>query len=154
MKEVFPFNNSVETGLRTLCLLNSLYPRSFDLETLVCLDYLCVHTGDFDKTVKSLHPANPFRTGELFVRRSIIEEGLQLFVVKGLIVVHYDSSGIEYLASDEAASFLDKVNAAYSVELIERAQWVSDKLQDLDKNGIQAMVKSVTADYAFQIMKR
>ncbi len=152
--EIFPFNNSVETGLRTLCLLHSLYPRSFDLETLVCLDYLCVHTGDFDKSVKSLHPANPFRTGELYVRRSIIEEGLQLFVAKGLIEVHYDSSGIEYLASDEASSFLDNVSAGYSVDLMQRTEWVSERLQNLDKSGIQSMVKNVTADYAFQMMKR
>mgnify|MGYP006870676402 FL=1 len=152
--EIFPFNNCVETGMRTLCLLNSLYPRSFDLETLVCLDYLCVHTGDFDTSVKSLHPANPYRTGELYVRRSIIEEGLRLFIAKGLIEVRYDISGIEYLASDEAASFLDKVSASYSVELMERTEWVSSKLQELDKNNIQSIVKSVTADYAFQIMKR
>jgi hypothetical protein len=153
MSVIFPFNNSIETGLRTLCLLNAFFPRSFDLETLSCLDYMCVHTGDFDESMQSLHPENPYRTGELYVRRNIIEEGVALFISKGLIEVLYDSSGIEYIASDDAASFLDTISSSYSLGLIERAQWISEQLQDRNNDDIQAMIKKIAKDYAFQMLK-
>lgn len=81
---IYPFNNSIETGLRTLCILSAMFPHSYDLETLVCMDYLCVHTGDFDQEMESLHPENPHRAGELFVRRNVIEEGIALFISRGL----------------------------------------------------------------------
>lgn len=150
---IYPFNNSVETGLRVLCLLNALFPRSYDLETLVCLDYLCVHSADFDETVSSLHPDNPNRPGELFVRRTILEEGLQLFISKKLISVSYTLNGIEYQASELSASFLDKFYTSYSIALIERAEWIGELVGERSNSDIQTMVKSRASNYAFQVLR-
>jgi len=151
---IYPFNNSIETGLRTLCILNSMFPHSYDLETLVCMDYLCVHTGDFDQGMESLHPANPHRTGELFVRRSIIEEGLVLFISRGLITTLYLGSGIEYQATELSSSFLDKINSPYSIAMMERSEWLRKRFDEEDNTTIQKYVKSITSNYAFQTLSK
>lgn len=151
---IYPFNNSIETGLRILCLLNALFPRSYDLETLVCLDYLCVHSADFDSTTLSLHPDNPNRSGELFVRRNIVEEGLRLYVVKRLVTMLFTNTGIEYQASELSANFLDKFNSTYSLSLIERAEWMVRLIGEQSNTDIQEMVKTQASNYAFQILRK
>lgn len=151
---IYPFNNSVETGLRVLCLLNAQFPRSYDLETLVCLDYLCVHSADFDQHIASLHPDNPNRPGELFVRRNILEEGLRLFMSKRLIIMSYTKNGIEYHASELSSSFLDKFYTYYSLSLIERAEWISELVSEKSNSEIQIMVKTQASNYAFQVLTK
>jgi len=74
----------LETGVRSVILLDTAYPRSFDLMQLTWLDHLVVHTADIDGP-KSLHPNIPQRNGELLVRRSLVEEGLTLMRRKGLL---------------------------------------------------------------------
>ena len=150
-KNIFPFNNVIETGFRTLCILAAVHPRLFDIETLVCLDYLCVHSGDFESGIESLHPANPNRAGEIYVRRNIIEQANEIFIQKKLLLRSYQPTGIEYMATELAGSFLDMVTAGYSLALINRADWVSHKIQDLSNMQIQALVKNLTNDYSFQI---
>lgn len=147
---VFPFNNTVETALRTLSVLDALYPRTLDLELLVCLDYICVHSGDFFDGVQSLHPENPNRTGEVLVRRSIIEESLNFLHSKGLISISYLVTGIEYKASDLATSFLDRVTAPYSKTLVSMAGLIGRRLREIDNASIAQMVKTKTFNYAFQ----
>ena len=146
----FPFNNTVETALRTLSVLDAIYPKSVDLELLVCLDYICVHSADFFEGTESLHPENPNRTGEVLVRRTFIEDALNFLHAKNLICVSYLSSGIEYKASDMATSFLDRVSAPYSKKLIARAILIGQHLQQTDNATIARMVKAKTFNYAFQ----
>ena len=73
------FNSPLETGVRTLALLVAAYPRSRDLHRLVQYDYLTVHSADAAGP-PSLHPPLPLRSGELLVRRGIIERGLLLMM--------------------------------------------------------------------------
>lgn len=146
----FPFNNTVETALRTLSVLDAIYPRSVDLELLVCLDYICVHSADFFEGIQSLHPENPNRTGEVLVRRTIIEDSLNFLHNKNLISVSYLPSGIEYKSADLATSFLDRVSAPYSKTLIARAGIIGQRLQHIDNATIMRMVKELTFNYAFQ----
>ena len=70
-----PFNSPLETGIRSLAVLVAAYPEPFDLERLVEMDYLVVHSGDADGPY-SLHAPLPMRAGELLVRRGLIEKGL------------------------------------------------------------------------------
>ena len=146
----FPFNNTVETALRTLSVLDAVFPRSVDLELLVCLDYICVHSADFFEGTQSLHPENPNRTGEVLVRRTIIEDALNFLHAKNLICVSYLPSGIEYKAADLATSFLDRVSAPYSKTLVARAALIGQRLQQTDNIAIARMVKEKTFNYAFQ----
>lgn len=124
MNKVYVFNSPVETGLRVLVILNATYPNRMDLQQVLYYDYLTVHSGDVDGGPKSLHPQVPNRSGEIFVRRKILEDGIELFISSGLIEKVYTLKGIEYQAGENATPFLDMLNENYTLELAKRAQWV------------------------------
>jgi hypothetical protein len=42
------FNGALETGVRSVVILETAYPRTFDLTQLTWLDHLVVHTEDLD----------------------------------------------------------------------------------------------------------
>lgn len=76
---ITPFNSPLETGIRSLAILAAGHPVTFDLQRLVEMDYLVVHSGDANGP-ESLHAALPLRAGELLVRRELIEKGLLLMM--------------------------------------------------------------------------
>lgn len=78
-----PFNTPLETGIRSLAILVAAHPVVCDLERLVEMDYLVVHSGDAGGP-DSLHAPLPMRAGELLVRRGLIEKGLLLMMSRGL----------------------------------------------------------------------
>src|ERR1700752_4884432 len=117
------FNSPIETGTRALILLAQSYPSRLDLQRLLEYDYIMVHTGDVDGP-PSVHPALPLRSGELLVRRQLIERGLLLMMSRGLVSRHYTEHGITYQAQDEAGPFLDGLTAEYLNDLKDRATWV------------------------------
>lgn len=69
------FNSPLETGVRAIVVLNAAYPRAFDVTEIAWFDHLVVHTGDIGGP-QSLHPDVPQRSGELLVRRRLVEDGL------------------------------------------------------------------------------
>lgn len=76
---IHPFNSAVECGLRSLVILEQAFPRDYDLQRLVFYDYLLVHSGDANGP-ESIHPATPHRSGEVLVKRQILEQGLLLMI--------------------------------------------------------------------------
>jgi len=139
-KNINPFNNSVESGLRILTILNEGFPKSFDLQNLVYLDYLTVHSADIDKTTQSLHPAVPYRSGEIMVRSSIIEKGLDLFITKNLIEKLYNTTGIEYKATENAMPFLESLEESYAINLQEKASWAISKFLEHSKHELKKIM--------------
>src|SRR5438874_3556299 len=117
------FNSPLETGMRALILLAAAYPAQFDLQRLLEYDYMMVHTGDVDGP-PSIHPALPLRSGELLVRRQLIERGLVLMISRGLISRRATQNGFMYQAEDDAGPFLDALTAEYLDNLKNRAKWV------------------------------
>jgi hypothetical protein len=130
------FNSSLETGIRSLTILIAAYPTSYDIQRLVHMDYLVVHSGDVDGP-KSLHAPLPLRGGELLVRRELIQQGLLLMMSRELVDRRIIPSGIEYQASELASSFLAMQTTAYSQKLKERAEWIVNKYQDLSTSEVQ-----------------
>jgi len=156
-KKTHPFNNSVDTGLRMLCLLNFAHPKSIDLQKLIYLDYLMVHSGDIDNNIASLHPPVPYRTGEIFIRRKITQRGLQLFLSKNLINVQYTKEGIEYRAEESSTPFLEILEEGYFLNLIERAKWVTERFLEVSpeelKSLIQSSAKNINEDFKLEILQ-
>ncbi len=118
-----PFNSAIECGLRSLVILEHAFPRDYDLQRLVFYDYLLVHSGDAGGP-NSIHPATPHRSGEVLVKRKILEQGLLLMMSRKLVVREYDKTGIVYSASDNATPFLDSLASRYVGMLKERAIWL------------------------------
>lgn len=125
MDSAYPviFNSPLEAGLRVLALLIEAHPRSMDLQKLVFLDYLAVHSADVGGP-PSLHPPTPHRTAELVLRRELLEKGALLLMSRGLIDRYYDSTGFLYLATEEAGAFVAALSAPYTLHLRNRARWV------------------------------
>jgi len=135
-----PFNSSLETGVRSLTILMAAYPASYDMQRLVDMDYLVVHSGDVQGPT-SLHAPIPLRAGELLIRRELIQQGLLLMMSRGLVERLSLPTGIEYQATDLANSFLSMQSAAYSLMLRECAEWVVAEYQDLTTLEVQQVTR-------------
>src|ERR1017187_4501542 len=146
------FNSPIETGIRALILLAESYPTQLDLQRLLEFDYIMVHTGDVDGP-PSIHPALPLRSGELLVRRQLIERGLMLMISRGLISRHATPNGFMYQAEDDAGPFVDALAAEYLEDLKNRAGWVVDRFSEMGDHEIRVMLSQVYDQWSreFQI---
>lgn len=138
-----PFNSTLETGIRALVVLEAFYPRHCDLMELTWLDHVVVHTGDLDgnDVPESLHPDLPNRTGELLVRRQLVERSLRMMQQMHLINVFDTESGVQFGASEEAPSYLSLLQAPYSQALKDRARWVAHRFSGMDTSQIKALIE-------------
>lgn len=125
-----PFNTPIESGLRLLFVLDEAKGDAFDLQRLVSYDYLLVHSGDVEGGPASLHPAVPFRGGELLVKREFVRAGLDAMFAKELLEKKFESSGIYYRATALTGAFLKLLVSAYSSSLRARAAWVTSRFAD------------------------
>src|ERR1035441_5724177 len=141
------FNSPIETGMRALILLAESYPEQLDLQRILEFDYIMVHTGDVDGP-PSIHPALPLRSGELLVRRQLIERGLTLLISRGLISRHATPNGFMYRAEDDAGPFIDALSAEYLDDLKNRAMWVVDRFSEMSDQDIRVMLSNVYDQWA------
>lgn len=135
-----PFNSPLETGVRSLTILVASYPAAFDLQRLVEMDYLVVHSGDAGGPA-SLHAPLPLRAGELLVRRGLIEKGLALMMSRGLIRRQSTQEGFRYVADDTAAPFVAALTADYSSRLRSRAEWAVKRFEDVSTEDIRYIMR-------------
>lgn len=135
-------NGPVEVGLRAVVLLVEASPDSVDLQRLVALDYLLVHSGDIAGGPASLHPPSPLRAGEVAVRRSLIEQGLRVYRARGLVKHVLSDEGIGYAADDPAAMFLDSLSSSYVIGLRQRAEWIFGHFGPLGPDELAAIVEN------------
>jgi hypothetical protein len=133
------FNGALETGVRAAVVLNAVYPRSFDLSHLTWFDHLVVHTADIGGP-PSLHPDIPQRTGELLVRRRLVEDGINLMRRLHLVDAQTTKTGVLYQAREEASAFSDSLRSAYGQELKERADWLANYIGNKSEKEIVALI--------------
>jgi hypothetical protein len=139
-KPVPLFNSALETGVRAVVILDAVHPRAFDLTHLTWCDHLVVHTSDVGGP-ESLHPDIPQRTGELLVRRRLVEDGIKLMRRLHMIDAEVGDRGIAYRASEDASAFVEALRSEYSSELKHRAVWLASfltKRSDADLAGLIA----------------
>lgn len=150
-----PFNSPLETGIRSLEILVAAYPAAFDLERLIEMDYLVVHSGDADGP-ESLHAALPMRAGELLVRRGLIEKGLLLMTSRNLIQRISAEDGFHYIAGEGAAPFLSSLTSTYSQRLKERAQWAVERFSGVTTSEIRLITHRLFENWSsqFQVIYR
>lgn len=130
-KATILFNSRLETGTRAIVILEAAYPRALDLARITWFDHLVVHTEDIGGP-ESLHPALPARTGELLVRRRLVEESLRLMRRLHLVEAVADEKGIMYRASDNTSATVSLMRTKYARDLRDRARWLVSELADLD----------------------
>lgn len=127
---ISPFNSFIEVGLRCLALLSAGYPHQYDINRIVYYDYFLVHSGDLNGP-DSLHPNTPHRSGELLIRRPLLESALKIMSSRELVNIEYSDSGITYLASENTSPFLDNLQASYTKRMVDRAMWVVENFDEI-----------------------
>lgn len=132
------FNSPLEIGIRSLVILTAVFPESLDLQYLTSFDYLTLHTGDVGGP-ESLHAQVPLRSGELIVRRTLIERGLLLMISRGLVERLVSPNGFQFIASEDAGAFLSMLSSHYTLKLKERAEWVATTFGESTPEELQAL---------------
>lgn len=140
-KNIRLFNSPLEVGLRVLVFLCEIAPNSVDIQRLIYFDYLTIHSGDIENGPKSLHAATPHRTGEIIVRRNILQEGINLMASKGLITMVFSSEGISYKNSDISLNFLNYFDSTYYTKLKENSKWVINKFSSYSNEELNLYIK-------------
>ena len=133
------FNNELEMGLRILVILESVYPKSFDIEMINYYDYFILHTKDIGGD-ESIHADVPNRHGELSVKRELIRNATKLLLSRGLIDIEYSQNGIEYKASEITFPFLVNLEEEYTKMLKKNAAWVHDKFKSYSFDDLNKFV--------------
>ncbi len=144
-----PFNSPLETGVRSLAILVAAFPTAFDLQRLVEMDYLVVHSGDVDGP-HSLHAPLPLRAGELLVRRELIENGLLLMMSRDLVQRVPKDDGFNYLAGETAAPFMSSLTSEYSRQLMDRASWAVSRFENVSTEDIRRITHRVFEKWSSQ----
>lgn len=137
-----PLNGPLEFGLRILMVLVEAFPAELDLNQLVLLDHVVLHSGDIGGP-ESLHPAVPLRVGEMSVKRDSIEAGIQLLVQLGLARISVTVAGMHYIAGDSAQHFVDILGSTYSAMLRDRTSWALERFADLTEETLRGGTKAL-----------
>lgn len=143
------FNSTLETGVRAVVVLDALHPRAFDLAHLTWFDHLVVHTYDIGGP-QSLHPDIPQRTGELLVRRRLVEDGIKLMRRLHMIEANVDKSGITYRASEDASAFVEALRTEYSAELKECAIWLASFVGRTSESDLAELISKRIGRWAVE----
>lgn len=147
------FNTPLECGLRSAVLLLAAYPRACDVQRMVQYDYLVVHSGDVDGGPESIHPATPHRSGELLVRRSLVEAGLEFMTCRKVIERTYTGLGIGYVAGEYAVMFVDALTSGYVRQLRERAAWVVGTFQEMPDVELDRFMKERWSQWGAEFVR-
>lgn len=141
------FNSRLEAGIRAVVVLESLRPEVVDLAEMVLFDHLVVHTSDLGGPT-SLHADLPGRKGELLVRRRLVAAGLELMQLCHLVEQDSSAEGLIWRASDEAASYVELLESAYSVRLKDCAEWIAQEIRSRTKNGFKLFAREQFGDWS------
>lgn len=135
-----PFNTPLESGLRCLFLLEAMAPATCDVQRLVYLDYLLVHSADVPDGPASLHARMPHRGGQWLVRRQLVSEGLALMSSRELLDQRFTPFGIHYAATELTHPFLQYLNSAYAQNMREVAAWIARAFQTMADAELQGFM--------------
>lgn len=140
MKETLLFNSPFEAGVRSIVILNAIYPAKCDLSNLVWLDHFVVHTEDLGGP-ESLHLDIPQCSGELIVRRQIIVNGIEIMQRFKCLEIVAEESGILYRSTDEAFSLVGLLRTDYFKKLKIRADWINENIFVSKKINLEEVVR-------------
>jgi hypothetical protein len=142
-----PLNSPLEVGVRSLMILTEAYPTHLDVTRLVLLDHGLLHSADLGGP-ESLHPPLPDRVAELGIKRTAIEQGLQVMLRAGLVQMTTSPGGIQFVASDSANSFIDVLDSSYAASLHDRARWVLSRFEDLSEEALRRDMHMILDSWA------
>lgn len=118
-------NGPLEVGLRVLVILDAHFPKALNVDDLLVLDHVALHSGDFDGP-ESLHPALPLRPADVGARRDGIRHGVEMLIHRGLAGPVLNQEGIFFAASEQSHSVVALIESHYLRLFRERVDWAMD----------------------------
>ena len=106
-----------------------------------------MHTSDLGGP-PSLHADLPGRKGELTVRRRLVEASLELMRRCHLVEQDGVEDGLLWRASDDAASYVELLETAYSTHLKACAAWLGQEVRARTKAGFKSFVRREFGDWS------
>ncbi|MFV8248701.1 ABC-three component system middle component 2 [Bdellovibrio bacteriovorus] len=146
MEEIENFDRSFEAGVRSVVLLNAMYPKSCDIDLLIWLDHLVVYTEEIGGPT-NLHPSVPQKNAELIVRRDVVTSGVAIMRNLNLIVPLVNEFGISYISNDIAFNFVELLQSDYANKLIARSKWIVDQYIPKGRASIEEQIKIKTESW-------
>ncbi|TDD29239.1 threonine transporter [Kribbella turkmenica] len=143
-------NSPIEVGVRSLVVLNTIYPQALDLTRLTLMDYCLVHSSDLGGP-DSVFPEVPSRSGEFGVKRSVLSLGLQLMMRADMVDMLTTDEGLVYRAGEEAAPFLQLLRSDHVASLVRVAEWVVDEFGHLSQDQIRERMTETTSRWQWEI---
>lgn len=140
-------NSPIELGVRSLIVLTAAFPKALDLSRLVLMDHCLLHSADLGGP-ESILPPLPARTGELGMKRTVIEHGIHVMVRAGMIDALATPDGLLYRARDEARPFLQLLRSPHTTSLAVVAEWIAHEFSELSEDQIRDRMNSVTARWS------
>lgn len=119
------YNSPMEFGLRSLFIMSAAPTSHFDLQRLIYLDYLAVHSDDVEGGPVGLHAKIPYRSAEILVKRALIEKGVMGLVGKELVTVIFNDTGVNYQISELGLRFISLFQSEYALRLIQICSWLN-----------------------------
>lgn len=129
-----PLNSPLEVGIRLLLVLDATFPRALDVTELSACDYRLLHSGEVGGP-SSVHPNLPSLPGELGIKRSLIETGLQVLIRARLASLETESDGIRFKATEDAHGFVNVLQSTHVRRLQGRIDWVLEHLDADPESG-------------------
>lgn len=145
----FVFNSVIEYSLRALVVLNALNGKRCDIQKLLYLDFLLIHSGDFEGSLDSVHPNTPYRYGEIYVKREGFQNGLKLMSKKELINVEFTKDGVEYSSNQTTSAFLSHLESQYYKKLDERSKWLVKEYGNYTNYELKFLLESHNLQFEF-----
>jgi hypothetical protein len=142
-------NSPLELGLRTLIVLTVSFPRELSVDRLVLMDYCLLRSEDLGGPASVL-PAVSTRGGELGIKHSVLEHGIQVMLRAGLIDVVVSTEGLNYRASEAAAPFLRLVHSPLLDRLTQVAEWAVSDFGDLPATDIRERIRLISNQWSEQ----
>jgi hypothetical protein len=140
-KAIRLFNTPLETGLRTLIMLNANQSQKIDAEKLMYLDFLCLNTSDIGGP-ESLHAPIPNRGIQVYSRKDLIQKGLVILLSKELVDLSPTSDGFLYSINEAGKAFLNLFQTKYYHDLVARASWIFERFNGHSSSQIKAFIDS------------
>jgi hypothetical protein len=137
-----PLNSPLETGIRVVFVLAEAFPSSFDIQSLVRLDHMLLHTGQ-NSGPPSIHPEIPGSIGELAMKHDWIKAGVDAMMRAGLVSARVTEDGFRFSASENAGAFVAALGSPYATMLHERASWLVRQQREREpiaSPGVRALV--------------
>ena len=141
-REKITYNGPLETGIRSVILLHSMYPQAIDIQKLTALDYLVVRTSVLGGPV-DLHPVAPIMTPVTQVRRKNVQNALFLMMSRNLVEQQVSEKGILYVAGDNSTLLINSLQSGYLNQLRERAEWIDQFFKEYDESRFDELMSGL-----------